>query len=167
MLLSDPLLFVLAFSAAIGSGIMGGLFFAFSTFVMRALAALPPSLGMAAMQSINRVILTPLFLGVFLGMALLSAGLAIHAILYWQAPSSSWLFSGSLLYLAGGLVVTMLCNVPRNNRLAVATPDAADSEQIWKRYLDGWTKWNHVRTLATLGACATFIIGLCRLSSAA
>jgi uncharacterized membrane protein len=164
MPLPDVIVFALAFAAALGSGIMGGLFFAFSTFIMRALAALPPAQGMAAMQSINRVIITPLFLGVFLGVALLSAGLAIHAILRWQASSSSWLLSGSLLYLGGCLVVTMLCNVPRNNQLDSTSPDTPDGVQIWKNYLNGWTKWNHVRTVATLAASATFVIGLCRLS---
>jgi uncharacterized membrane protein len=39
--------------AALGSGLVGGVFFAFSTFVMRALARVPAAQGIAAMQSIN------------------------------------------------------------------------------------------------------------------
>ena len=43
--------------AALGAALIGGLFFAFSAFIMAALAARPAAEGMAAMVSINRVIL--------------------------------------------------------------------------------------------------------------
>ena len=47
----DNLLFVLTLSSALGCGLIAGVFFAFSAFVMRALARLEPAQGMAAMQS--------------------------------------------------------------------------------------------------------------------
>jgi hypothetical protein len=49
----DRLLFVLTFLSALGAGLIGGLFFAFSSFVMIALGRLPPASGISAMQSIN------------------------------------------------------------------------------------------------------------------
>ena len=49
----DRVLDVATFLAAIGSGLIAGVFFAFSTFVMRALGRRPPTEGMAAMQAIN------------------------------------------------------------------------------------------------------------------
>jgi len=58
--------------AAIGSGLIAGVFFAFSTFVMRALARLPADQAVAAMQSINVTILNPVFFAVCFGTALLS-----------------------------------------------------------------------------------------------
>jgi hypothetical protein len=57
----DCVLFVLTFLAALGSALIGGLFFAFSAFVMRALGRLPPAGGIAAMQSINVAVLNPVF----------------------------------------------------------------------------------------------------------
>jgi uncharacterized membrane protein len=49
----DGLLFVLTLFAALGCGLVAGVFFAFSTFVMKALARLPAEQGIAAMQAIN------------------------------------------------------------------------------------------------------------------
>ncbi|HEX4572527.1 MAG TPA: hypothetical protein VH184_18985, partial [Dongiaceae bacterium] len=63
----DRLLFALAFLSALGSGLMAGLFFAFSAFVMAALGRIVPAAGIAAMQSINVTILNPLFFSVFFG----------------------------------------------------------------------------------------------------
>ena len=45
----DRLLFALTFLSALGSGVMAGLFFAFSAFVMTALARIAPASGIAAM----------------------------------------------------------------------------------------------------------------------
>ena len=47
--------------AAVGSGLVGGLLFTFSAFLMTVLSRLPPAQGIAAMQSINVAILNPLF----------------------------------------------------------------------------------------------------------
>lgn len=40
-------------TAALGCGLIAGVFFAFSTFVMKGLARIPTEAGVAAMQSIN------------------------------------------------------------------------------------------------------------------
>lgn len=51
--MNDSVLQALTFIAAISSGLVGGTFFAFSNFIMKALARLPASNGISAMQSIN------------------------------------------------------------------------------------------------------------------
>jgi uncharacterized membrane protein len=45
----DGFLFALTLFAALGCGVVAGVFFAFSAFVMRALASLPALQGIAAM----------------------------------------------------------------------------------------------------------------------
>jgi uncharacterized membrane protein len=55
-------------------------------------------------------------------------------------------------------VVTMAFNVPLNNQLQAS--QAADVEATWRRYMVSWTRWNHVRTLASLAASALFIAAL-------
>lgn len=75
------LLPVLTFLAALGAGLTAGLLFAFSAFVMDALARLPPEQGIAAMQSINVAVLNPLFFTVFFGTAVLCVVLAVAAFL--------------------------------------------------------------------------------------
>jgi uncharacterized membrane protein len=67
--MGDDLLFVLTLMTALGCGLIGGTFFAFSAFVMRALSYLPPAHGIAAMQSINVVVLNRWFLPPFCGTA--------------------------------------------------------------------------------------------------
>jgi uncharacterized membrane protein len=142
----------IALGAALGTGLMAGLFFAFSVSVMRALASRPAAEGIAAMQAINRAILNPVFLVVFMGTAAASV-----ATLF---SGNAWLLAGGALYLAGGFGVTALCNVPRNNALARASAADPESARLWADYLATWTAWNHVRAAASLAALALLIIGL-------
>ena len=154
------LLVALTFLAARGSGVMAGLFFAFSTSVMTALGRLTPAGGIAAMQSINVAILNPLFFVAFFGTAAACVLLAIAALVRWSEPGAIYLLAGSLLYLAGSIVVTIVFNVPLNNALAAARPESAEAAGLWTRYLSVWTAWNHVRTAASLAAAASFIMAL-------
>lgn len=73
-------------TAALGCAVVGGIFFAFSNFIMKALARLSSAEGMAAMQSINVTVLNKWFLGVFTGTAALSLPLAGYAIANWSTP---------------------------------------------------------------------------------
>lgn len=156
----DSLISVLAFAAALGCGLVAGVFFAFSTFVMPALARLQPAQGIAAMQSINVLAITPWFMGLLFGTALLCLATALLAILGWSDPASAWLIAGSVLYLAGVILVTMMFNVPLNNALAALAPESAEAASLWTRYLTDWTRWNHLRTLSPTGAAGCFILAL-------
>jgi uncharacterized membrane protein len=136
--LTERLIFALTFLSILGTGLVAGIFFAFSVFVMRALGRLPPTGGIAAMQSINVAVLN---LAAFFGMAVLSLALAVVALVGWSLP---YLLAGSLLYLVGTILVTIVFNVPLNNRLASVTPDGAEAASLWTRYLSTWAAWNHV-----------------------
>lgn len=155
-----PLFPALTFLAAMGSGLMAGLFFAFSTSVMAALARLPAESGAAAMNSINVAILNPPFLSVFMGTALLCAILTVRAFLNWSEPGSAWLMAGSLFYLVGIFLVTVIFSVPLNDALAAVAPGTAEGAALWTRYLAEWVPWNHVRTLSGAAALASFIMAL-------
>ncbi|WP_119460624.1 anthrone oxygenase family protein [Rhodospirillaceae bacterium SYSU D60014] len=157
----DHLLFVLVFLSALGSGLVAGLFFAFSAFVMTALARLPSAQGIAAMQSINIAVLNALFFAAFFGTAAACAVLAVFSLFNWTEPGAIYLLAGGLLYLVGTILVTILFNVPLNNALAAVEPDSADGASLWTWYLDAWTAWNHARTAASLAAAASFIMALC------
>lgn len=159
--MSTPALHVLTLLAALGSGLVAGLFFAFSICVMRALGRLPPAQGIAAMQSINVVIINPWFLSVFFGTALGCLLVLIAAIPSWRVvDGDAYRAAGCLLYLLGSIVVTVVFNVPLNNGLARAAPESAEARSRWAAYLRTWTRWNHVRTAASLGAAALLIMGL-------
>ena len=158
------LVYTLTFLAALGSGLMAGLFFAFSTFVVQALGKRPAPVGIAAMQSINQTILNPGFFVLFFGTALLGLALGVMALLDFGAagagPGSYWRLLGGLLYLSCAIGITMAFNVPLNNRLAKLAPESAEGAAFWARYRTVWTAWNHGRTLGCIAAAGSFILGL-------
>jgi len=156
----SDLLFVLTLLAALGSGLMAGLFFAFSNSIMQALAKRPAPVGIAAMQSIDETILNPVFFLVFFGTALIGLVLAVMALIGWEGAGSAWRLAGGLLYLVGSIGITMAFNVPLNNRLAKAVPESAEGATFWSQYVSVWTAWNHARTLGCLGATGSFILGM-------
>ncbi|NGY61038.1 DUF1772 domain-containing protein [Lentzea sp. NEAU-D13] len=124
------------------SGLMAGVFFAFSTAVMPGLADLPAEYARGAMRRINVRIQNPLFLLVFSGNVVL-CGIEVF----------TGRIVGGLLYIVGCFVLTMFVNVPMNNRLE-RTDDA-----YWPEYLRKWTLWNHVRAVACLGSTVILLLG--------
>lgn len=147
--------------AAIGSALSAGIFFAFSTFVMRALAQQPAAPGIATMQSINITVINPWFMVAFFGPAVACLFLTIFALRQWEQPSALYWLAGSLLYLIGTIGVTIACNIPLNDALAIVSPSSAEGTTLWRRYLTDWTFWNHVRTIAAFLAAALFALSLC------
>jgi uncharacterized membrane protein len=150
-------------ATALGCGLSAGAFFAFSAFVMPALARLPAAQAIAAMQSINKLAVTPAFMTAVFGTALACAGLAVWSVVAWDQRSAPLVLAGSAVYLAGTIVVTMAANVPLNNALAIIRPDEAGAAGQWSGYLSRWVAWNHVRAAAALTAAALLAVAL-RLS---
>jgi uncharacterized membrane protein len=143
----------LAFVAALGGGLVAGTFFAFSTFVMRALTRLPPAQGIAAMQSINVAVISPPFMLVLFGTAVACVVLAAAQMLR-PRPGGGYALAGAAIYVLGAAVLTIVANVPLNERLARMDPGSSEASAFWPRYVRQWTAWNHVRTAAALAASA-------------
>jgi len=156
----DDFIFALTLVSALGCGLIAGAFFAFSTFVMKALGRLPAAQGIAAMQSINVVVINPWFMTALFGTAVACVVLVVLSLVEWEEPESIYLLAGSALYLLGTILVTIVFNVPRNDALAAADPESDGSADLWRRYLREWTIWNHVRTVAALAAAALFTVAL-------
>ncbi len=154
---SYPILLLLT---AFGCALLAGVFFAFSNFVMQALARLPPAHGIAAMQSINVTVLNRWFLLAFVGTAGLSMLLIVAAMLRWQWPAALLPMAAAVLYLVGNLLVTRARNVPLNDALAAAEADSAEAAAIWQCYLRDWTRWNTVRTVTAMAASVLLLIAL-------
>jgi uncharacterized membrane protein len=141
--MSDRLIFLLALFSVTGSGLIAGLFFAFSSFMMTALSRIPNEQGINAMQSIN----------------VTSIVLTVLSILRWGEPGSVYLLAAALLYLTG-FIVTMAFNVPLNDALAAVEPVSSAGSEVWNAYLSKWTAWNHVRTVTSIGAMILFVFAL-------
>ena len=146
----------LALVLAIGSGLIGGVFFAFSTFIMRALGRVPASEGVRAMQAINVTVLTPWFLGIFLGTGVGCGALLALLFVRGRPEGSGVLIGAATTYLVGSILVTIAFNIPRNERLARVEADAPETAALWDGYLREWTFWNHVRTAASVAAAMLF-----------
>jgi uncharacterized membrane protein len=142
--------------AAVGAGAIGGVFFAFSAFVMPALDRVSPERAIASMNSINDLApRAPLMLP-FLGTAALCGWLAVVAFRSWGSASATWLAVGCGLYLLGPFLLTVVGNVPLNDTLAKVHPHAADAAKQWRDYYSSWVPLNHLRALGGLGAAAAF-----------
>jgi uncharacterized membrane protein len=151
---------ILEILAITGSGLTAGIFFAFSTFVMAALARISPEQGVAAMNSINVTVINPWFFTVFFGTPAVCAVLGVLALVRWSEPGSAIIVAACLIQIVGVLVVTMVFNVPLNNELAAVTSPSGEGGALWLRYLRDWTFWNTVRTAAPLMAMVMLLLAL-------
>jgi uncharacterized membrane protein len=152
-MLMGYLVYLLTLLAALGCGLVGGVLLACSDFVMGALGRVPPEAGVATMREINVDVRGSWFLRALFATAVLSVALIVVAVMRWHMPDSALLLLGGGLYLAGTVLVTIVCNVPRNDALA---RDAA----VWADYQATWTRWNHVRAASSLAAAALFAMAM-------
>ncbi|MBR0871308.1 DUF1772 domain-containing protein [Bradyrhizobium tropiciagri] len=154
------LMSALLWFAAIGCGLLAGLYFAFSAFIMTALGRIGQAAGISAMNAINVDIVRSLFMPLFFGTTLACAVLAALACVRWQEPGAIAAICGGVLYVVGMFVVTVIFNVPLNNQLAALDPASSAAAPVWVRYLSDWTFWNHVRTIACTLSVALFIVAI-------
>jgi uncharacterized membrane protein len=154
---------ILTTVAAIGSAAVGGLFYAFSTFVMKGLDRIEPAEAITAMRGINaEAQANAPFLAMFLGSALLALAVGVVAVSRIAQPGSRYLLAGAVFGLFA-VVVTMAFNVPLNNHLDGVDPaglSAADAAMQWQAYLSTLTARNHVRTATGFVGAALMLIGL-------
>jgi uncharacterized membrane protein len=155
--MSSTLVTILLWAAALSSGLMAGVYFAFSGFIMKAFGKIETAQSVAAMNSINEVILRSLFMPVFFGSSIISFLLVVVAFVYWGEADAGLALIAGMVYFVGMFACTVVFNVPLNNALARPGPDSDNAQQIWSRYLSTWTKWNHLRTVCSLITCALCI----------
>jgi uncharacterized membrane protein len=139
-------------ATALGCAVVGGVFLAFSSFVMAALRRLPAAHGIAAMQSINVTVINPLFMTVLFGTG--AAAVVLAAL-----EPSGLVIAAAVTYVLGVLGVTMAYNVPRNNALDALDPAAPGAVDAWARFVREWTAANHVRTVAGIVAAGLLWAG--------
>lgn len=147
-------------AAAIGSGLVAGIFFAFSTFIMTAFSRIPVEQAIAAMNSINVTIVRSPFMGLFVPTAILCLVIAVLAVIDWRSGASLLMLAGAALYVLASFISTIVFNVPMNDTLAKVSGGGTEATALWTTYLRDWTWWNHVRTIASLLASVAFVRAL-------
>jgi uncharacterized membrane protein len=151
---------VVTLIGALGYGVVAGVFFAFSAFVMKALDRLPAPRAVAAMQEINAAAPTPAVMAVLFGTALACGVLIPWSVFVWGEPSAAYLLAGGGLYLICAIGPTIIYHVPRNEALARVEAGGAEAESLWTGYVAGWTAWNHLRFAGALVASASLVMAL-------
>jgi uncharacterized membrane protein len=155
----DPWLLALTQFAVLASAALGGVFLAFSDFIMRALGRSPG--GAEAMQSINREVFRIAFMALFLGMVPVSILLAAGGWI--AAPDPLRFLLAGTFYLVGCFAVTAGGNVPLNDRLAEMDATSPEGRDWWATvYGPRWTRLNTVRTVACFAAAAILVGALAR-----
>jgi len=145
---------------AVGTGLMGGVFFIFSVCIMPALDRLSPAEGMAAMQTINTVIQNPFFVPLFVGTGLVGAALAITSVWTWDEPGAPLRLAGGVVYVVGTIALTAAYHIPRNDALDAVAADGPGAAEAWAVFLREWVPWNHVRTVTSTAAAITLTLAL-------
>lgn len=142
-------------AAIITTGLMAGIYFAFSVFVMAALKVLPDDSGILAMNSINKVIISSAFMPLFFASSILSV---VLVVINHDDDLFYLLMCAGGIYLIGMLLCTMVFNVPLNNRLKYASLE--NRSAVWQNYFKQWTYWNHVRTVSCMIAFILYLMAL-------
>lgn len=155
----DGYLRTLTTIGAVGAGVSGGVFFAFSTFVMKALGRLPAAQGISAMNAINKAAPTPLFMLTLFGSGAVGIAASVLALRELDGRGALYVLAGTALYLPC-IILTMAYHVPRNDALALVSPTDPGAAQAWASYLSSWTAWNHVRTVSAVAGSTMFILAL-------
>lgn len=149
----------LVVAGLLGAAVSGGAFFAFSNFVMPALAGLRPSDGASAMQAINVAAPTPTFVAAIAGAGLVGLPVVVANLDRVGDTDIRYVAAGAVLSLAS-FVITVAGNVPRNNALDAVDAASADGQTYWAHYLSSWTRLNTARTLTSLASVATYAMAL-------
>ena len=159
----SPIFIFLTHVAVLAYALVGGVFLAFSDFIMRALSLTNGPGGAEAMQVINREVFRWVFMTLFLGLAAVSLVLVVYAAVALSGPSAMLVGSAGLVYLVGCFGITIVFNVPMNEALADMDLSQDATLTYWSRiYLPRWTFWNTVRTLACSLSAALLLVGLTR-----
>lgn len=141
--------------------LVGGVFLAFSDFIMRSLSMTSGASGVEAMQVINREVFRWVFMTLFIGMAAASLVIVGYAAIVLSGPASILILLSGVVYLLGCFGVTVLFNVPMNDALARMAPSSEATRDYWTgTYLPRWTFWNTVRTVACGVSAALLLYGL-------
>ena len=145
-------------ASAIMAAVSGGVFYAFSTFVMGALARLAPAEGIRAMQSINVVVINPMFFAVFFGAGILAIVTLVLEFAIGHGSGRVAITVGTVAYVVGCIGVTVAGNVPLNDQLAAVDAASEEGAALWSGYLVRWTTWNHVRAAFCVVSAIAFVV---------
>ena len=158
---------LLLITATAFTGLMAGLFYAWSISVTPGIGQVSNENYLQAFKAMNRAILNPAFFIAFMGLLVL-----FPILLYVLYRSSSAAFVptliATLLYVFGVMMVTILGNVTLNNALEalnIEAMSAVEMEQFRSRFEGRWNLYNWIRTICSLLSLIFLVISCIRFSN--
>lgn len=144
--------------SVIAYALVAGVFLAFSDFVMTSLAKAEPAGAIQSMQIINREVFRTIFMVLLLGMSGVSPMMIVYAIVNDLGDARNWIVAAGTLFFVGTFIVTLIFNVPMNNRLDPIQFDSDEAATYWLQYVPVWRFWNWVRAIASALASICLLI---------
>lgn len=144
-------------ASIIVTGLMSGLWYGWTVSVIPGTKRVADANYVDTMQHINRAIINPAFLVLFLGIPVI---IGIAAVLQFRSGDTrrGWLLVGATVtYVVGVLGVTAGGNVPLNDALDAFDLSGSNDQAIGARrhsYETPWNRWHYVRTAANVAAFA-------------
>ncbi len=145
------------FFLALWSAVIGGVFSAFSEFIMSALLRTTPAGGIEAMQHINRTVIKTQFVAGILLIAPLSVLFAFYSLMVFEGAALATLILAPIVYLPTVFLMTIFGNVPMNNKLDRLDHTTTDAKAYWSKYVRDWTRLNHARSLGSVLTAGLYI----------
>lgn len=157
--MNDVLLITLTIITAACTAIAGGVYFSFSALVMPALEKIPPREAVTAMRRINVAAVRWPFMSIFFGSMLSSVALLVMEIAAGNwVPAAMARLVGAALGIAT-FVITVVGNVPLNNRLASDRESDSDAD-TWTLFAVPWGRLNHARWICAVVSAAVLSFSL-------
>ncbi|MDF1608484.1 DUF1772 domain-containing protein [Hoeflea sp. YIM 152468] len=148
-------------ASVIAYAVIGGVFLAFSDFLMRSFNRVTGQGGIESMQILNVEIMRSVFMVLFIGLVPVSLVIIVYAALFGEGTPRLLLMLAGALYLVGVFAVTAAGNVPLNNHLAALAASSSEAQDFWtKRYMTRWVSLNTLRTIACLLASGMTLAAL-------
>jgi len=157
--------YILCQISVFASGVVAGVFLTFSDFVMRSLGKTATAGGIEVMQIINREVFRTVFMVLLLGMSAISVFLIGYAYLNLSGSASTLIIAGGGLYFVGVFMVSLVFNVPMNQRLDGMDYNSEQASTYWSRvYLPRWTFWNYIRATTAAASAICLLAALQELA---
>lgn len=145
-------------TTAVTTALIAGLFYAWSCSVIPGVGKLSDANYLAAMQSMNREILNPVFFMSFMGTLFL---LPLSTWLQYNhaAPTRFYLLLGAtLVYGIGTFGVTIFGNVPLNNMLDAFHIQGVSPEELSRQRTSFEQPWNQLHSIRTIANVFALIL---------
>lgn len=148
------------FIAVLLTGLSAGFFYAWEVSVIQGNKLVSDRSYLESMQNINRAIINPAFLLVFMGSMIM---LVVSSYVQFRSgvSLSFWfLLTAAIVYLIGTFGVTIGGNVPLNDALDAININSLGAEEIKAFRMSYEAKWNSLHSIRTAFAVMAFGLSL-------